>query len=109
MPVIHEVGPNSKFLPKIKSNKNCKVDTVLSRCQVAEWNDEASIRVWLKLHHLPCCVSKILQIMATLSLFTLHSVDCFALKSSADNQCSDCGSVQIWLFHSKDPRTYTVK
>ena len=34
-------------------------------------------------------------------LLTLHSVDWFVLKSSADNQCSDCGNVQIWLFYFK--------
>ena len=52
-------------------------------------------------HHLPDCISKFLQIMTTLMLFTLHSVDCFDLKRSGDNQCSDCGSVQIWLFYFK--------
>ena len=58
-------------------------------------------RVRLLLHHLPDCTSKFLQIMTTLMLFTLHSVDCFDLKRSGDNQCSDCGSVQIWLFYFK--------
>ena len=39
--------------------------------------------------------------MTTMMLFTLHIIDCFDLKRSGDNQCSDCGSVQIWLFYFK--------